>query len=201
MLGRWQGMGGSDGRRNRGPQHLPNLRTAPFTPHQKAALDARARAIISASPYIHPNLTLVNQPADADPFRWTSIPAQPYPQPGQSAVTVLSYTVPRSKIAVILKLSIIHVGGNPPDFSGNVIWRVKKNGGGLRGLNQLTAQVGTFAAPLSVRFIAVENDTLTITAEVPLGQPAMPVGVTTAASFDGFTYALSEATSPPLGNY
>jgi hypothetical protein len=173
----------------------------PFTQLQKHILHMKAGLVQNASPWIHPNLTLFDQPADADPFRWTSNPAMPYPINGQTAVTVLSYTVPRSKIAVVRKLSIIHVGGNPPDFTGQVIWRVLKNGGGLRGMNQLTAQVGTFASPLSVRFLATEYDTITVTAEVPAGFPNMPVGTSTVASLDGFTYPLSEATSPLPGSF
>jgi len=192
----YRGLGASDGRRNRPAALLPTLNTLPFTAHQKAALDARAKSVANAPPWIHPQLSLWNPPADADTFRRTSLPAQVYPAPGASAVIVLSFTVPRSKLAVIQHLSIVHVGGNPPDFIGNVIWRVLKNGGAFPGLNQLTAQVGTFAAPLPVTLLGIEGDRITVTAEVPTGQPAMPAGTTTAASFDGFMYPLSEALSP-----
>jgi hypothetical protein len=194
-------LGAPDGRRNRPAQPLPNLGKMPWTQHQKAALHARAQTVLSASPYIHPALSLWNQPADADAFRATSLPAAIYPKHGQSAVIVLSYTVPRSKLMVIQRLSIVHNGGNPPDFTGQVIWRVLRNRGGLRGLNQLTAQVGTFANPLPVTIVGVENDTFVVTAEVPAAFPDMPAGQTTAASFDGFTYPLSEATLPEQGNF
>lgn len=194
-------LGQSNGRRPSRPLLLNALHQMPFTQVQKHILHVKAQMVQGAAPWIHPNLTLFDQPADADPFRWTSNPAVPYPLNGQGATIVLSYTVPRSKIAVVRKLAIIHVGGNPPDFTGQVIWRVLKNGGGLRGMNQLTAQVGTFAAPLSVRFLATEYDTITVTAEVPSGFANMPAGTTTVASLDGFTYPLSEATSPLPGNY
>lgn len=192
----YRGMGASDGRRNRPTQVLPTLNSQPFTSNQKQALDARARAVVNAPPWIHPALSLFNPPADADTFRKSSLPAQVYPAPGASAVTVLSFTVPRSKLAVIQHLSVVHVGGNPPDFTGQVIWRVLKNGGAYKGLNNLTAQVGTFAAPLPVTLLAIEGDTIVVTAEVPAAFPPMGAGQTTAASFDGFMYPLSEALSP-----
>ena len=196
-----RGLGAPDGRRNRPMQPLPNLGKAPWTSLQKAAMDGRARTLLAASPWIHPNLSLFNPPADADTFYVSSVPAAAYPQPGQSAVVVLSYTVPRSKLAVIQRLAVIHVGGNPPDFTGQVIWRVLKNGGGLRGLAGVTAQVGTQSNPLPVTLIGVENDTFTVTAEVPAAWGPMPAGATTAALLVGFTYPLSEATNPQPGSY
>jgi hypothetical protein len=196
-----RGLGAPDGRRTRQPQPLPNLGRMPWTSLQKAVMDARARTLLAASPFIHPNLSLFNPPADADTFYISSAPAAAYPQPGQSAVTVLTYVVPRSKLAVIQRLAVIHVGGNAPDFTGQVIWRVKKNGGGLRGLAGITAQVGTQSNPLPVTLIGVENDTFTVTAEVPVTWAAMPAGATTAALFVGFTYPLSEATNPQPGSY
>lgn len=194
-------LGFSDGRRARAAQLLPQLGNMPFTQAQKATLDAKGFLVSTAAPWVHPDLSFYNPPADADTFRWTSIPAAAYPAPGASAVQVLSYTVPRSKFVVINKLSIVHIGGNPPDFTGQVIWRVLRNGGGLRGLATLTAQVGTFANPLAVMLTGIENDTFMVTVEVPIAFAAMPGGATTAASFDGFTYPLSEATYPAPGSY
>ncbi len=194
-------LGYSDGRRARSAQLLPQLGSMPFTRAQKQLLDSKAEVIHEAAPWVHPDLSFFNPPADADTFRWTSVPAAAYPAPGASAVTVLSYTVPKSKFVVINKLSIIHIGGNPPDFTGQVIWRVLKNGGGLRGLATLTAQVGTFANPLAVMLSGIENDTFVVTAEIPIAWAAMPGGSTSAASFDGFTYPLSEATYPRHGSY
>lgn len=192
----YRGMGASDGRRSRPRQALPMLGSLPFTSQQKAALDARARAVVNAPPWIHPNLTLWEAPGDADTFSRSSLPAQTYPAPGASSVVVLQYVVPKSKLAVIQLLSIVNIGGNPPDFTGQVIWRVLKNGGAFEGLNNLTAQFGTFAAPKAVRLKAIEGDTIQVTAEVPAAWGPMPAGNTTAASIDGFTYPLSEALSP-----
>jgi hypothetical protein len=194
-------LGASDGRRNRPTLLLPNLGRMPFTQHQKAALDARARSVATAPPFIHPELSLWNPPGDADTFTRTSLPAPVYPAPGASAIIVLAFTVPSSKMAVIQHLSIVHNGGNPPDFTGQVIWRVLKNGGAFPGLNNLTAQFGTFAAPKQVSLIAVAGDRIVVTVEVPAAFAAMPGGATTAASFDGFTYPQSEALSPQSGRY
>src|SRR5271154_834140 len=122
MIGssRYRSIGASSGRSARPSQALPNLGGMKITQNQKAALDARARSIVQAPPFIHPELSLFNPPADADTFRATSLPAPTYPAPGASAVIVLSFTVPASKMAVIQHLSVVHNGGNPPDFTGQV---------------------------------------------------------------------------------
>jgi hypothetical protein len=175
----------------------------PFTQVQKAVLDARARAVASAPPFIHPDLSFFSPPADSDSFTVTPTPFVAYPAVGASAVIVISFTVPRSKLAIVRKLSVVHFGGMTPDGTGRVIWRVVKNGGGLRGLNALTSQYGTYAAPKDATILAIENDTLSVTVECPpflpdgvTPNPGEPAGSTTAASFDGFMYSLSEATQP-----
>src|ERR1700677_2044870 len=137
--------GAPDGRRSQQQQVMPQLGQMPFTKAQKQALDAKGYMIQTAPPYVNPNLSLFNPPTDAYTFRATSIPTAAYPAPGASAVTVLAFVVPVAQFMVINKLSIVHIGGNDPSFTGQVIWRVLKNGGGLRGLATLTAQVGTFA--------------------------------------------------------
>jgi len=195
--------GAPDGRRSQMPQVMPQLGKMPFTRAQKQALDGKGFMIQNAPPYVNPNLSLFNPPTDAYTFRATSVPASLYPAAGASALTVLAYVVPKAQFMVINKLSIVHIGGNPPDFTGAVIWRVLKNGGGLRGLATLTAQVGTFANPLPITPITgIENDSFVVTVEIPAGAvPLPPGGTKTAASFDGFTYPLSEATYPRQGNY
>lgn len=208
MLGR---IGFADGRRAVRQQSLPNLGQMPFSTVQKNALNSKASALDTASPWIHPALSSnANAPADSDPFTVTPNPsgnlAQPFVQllaPGAGPVTIISYSVPRSKIAFIRYLSIAWFGGNDPSGSGQVIWRVLKNGGGLRGLNQLTATFGTFAAPkvLTAPIIAVENDTVSVTAEVPSGFAPVSGGSGTAATFDGFTLSISQATLPQPGSY
>lgn len=200
------GLGASDGRRNYSARLLPNLGSQPFTSTQKSVLDAKAFNVQNQSSFVHPNLNFFNPPADSDPIRVTPNPFPNYPAIGAGPITVLSYTTPQGKIAIIRKLSIAHFGGNPPDGTGRVIWRVLRDGGGLRGLGTLTAQVGTFASPLEVSILCYENSTLTVTVEVPAflpdgvtPNPGPPGGTTTTASFDGFTYPLSEATYPTGG--
>lgn len=211
------GLGRSDGRKTYSTPILPDLNRMPFTPVQKAILDAKGFAVKTAPPFIHPALSLFNPPADADYFRITPSQFIAYPAVGASPIPVISFTVPRGRAAFVTKLAIVHVGGNPPDGSGIVIWRVVKNGGGLRGLGNLTAQCGTFAAPLTnLTIVCVENDTLQVTVECPptipngwppLGiipggaNPGPPAGSSTAASFDGFMYSLNEATVPRQGSF
>jgi hypothetical protein len=203
-----RGMGNSDGRRTPPAQLLPNLGQMPLSHLQKAMLDARARAIASAPPFIHPDLTLFGSPGDSDSFTVTPSPFPNYPAVGFGPIAVIMFSVPRSKLAIIRKLSVVNFGGNPPDGTGIVIWRVLKNGGGLKGLNSLTSQYGTYAAPKDVTILGIENDTLMVTVECPAllpdgvtANPGMPGGSSTAASFDGFMYPLSEATQPQQGSY
>lgn len=205
-LGR-SSLGRSDGRRTYQDKLLPNLGKLPFTQAQKATLDAKAFAVQNAAPFLHPNLNFFNPPADSDYFTVTPNPFSSYPAVGASAIPIIILTVPRSKIAVIRKMSIVHFGGNPPDGTGQVIWRVTRNGGGLRGLGTLTAQYGTFAAPKDASIFCYENDTIMVTVECPptlpggAVNPGPPAGSTTGASFDGFFYPLSEATYPAQGSY
>jgi hypothetical protein len=207
-MGLGRGLGRSDGRRSYQAKLLPTLGQMPFSQAQKATLDAKAFAVHNASPFIHPNLNFFNPPADADSFTVTPSPFVLYPVVGATAIPVIVFTVPRSKIAVIRKLAIVHVGGNPPDGTGVVIWRVIRNGGGLRGLSTLTSQYGTYAAPKDVSIICYENDTIQVTVQCPAFlpdgvtvNPGVPLGQTTAASFDGFMYPLSEAIFPVQGSY
>ncbi len=203
-LGR-MGLGRGDGRRSYQEKLLPNLGKMPFTQAQKAILDAKSFGVQNAPPFLHPNLNFFNPPADANYFRFSSNPFPSYPAVGAGAIVVLSFSVPQSKIAVVREMAIVHFGGNAPDGTGIVIWRVLHNGAGLRGLGLLTAQYGTFANPIEAFIFATENDTLTITAECPAKlpsgavNPGPPGGSTTAGQFKGFFYGLSEATYPVGG--
>lgn len=210
-------LGASDGRRNRPQQLLPSLGKMPFNQQQKSILNSKAGLVQSAAPWIHPALSSnANAPSDGRSFSVTPLPSGnlaqpwvPYPAPGAGPVIVISYTVPPSQVALIRFLSIVHYGGNDPSGTGQVIWRVLQNGGGLQGLNALTATFGTFAAPkiLTAPIVGMENDTIIVTAEVPaffpngVAVPALGGGAGTGASFDGFTYSLSAATSPTPGSY
>src|SRR5271157_2062597 len=101
--------GQSDGRRLRPAQLLNTLGKMPFTPQQKSILNSKAALIQSAAPWIHPALSSnANAPADADSFTVTTLPSGTVAYPfvaylpaGQGPVTVISYTVQRSKICFI----------------------------------------------------------------------------------------------------
>lgn len=190
---------------SRGPRRplLPSLVDLPFTSYQKQALNARAQVIEATPGYINPGLSFYNPPADNTPFTVTPVNGAPlYPGLGLGPIPVISYVVPVGLFGVIRALAIVHIGGNAPDFTGQVIWRVLRNGAGIRGLNALNAQYGTFAQPKPVVIVGVENDIFTVTVEVPAFLPdgvtpnvPMPAGSTTAASFDGWTYPINEAIS------
>src|SRR5271154_7209556 len=131
------GLGRNDGRRSYQAKLISNLGSLPFSQTQKAVLDAKAFAVQNAPPFLHPNLNFFNPPADANYFTVTPNPFPNYPPVGGGPLVVISFSVPPAKIAVIRKMAIVHVGGQAPDGTGRVVWRVIQNGAGLRGLGTL----------------------------------------------------------------
>lgn len=178
----------------------PDLAAQPWTDTQKISAGARVKVALGGPSFLNRDISLFNAPADSRPFIVTppsgsaATPFVGYPAPGAGAVTVIQYIVPKGLMAVINKLAVVHFGGNPPDGTGNVIWRVLINEAGIEGLGNLNSQVGTYAMPNDFVFMAIENDIVKVTVEVPLAQPAMPAGTSTAARFHGWTYPLVEAT-------
>lgn len=160
---------------------------------QNEILLRKLRALNAAPPKIDANIRPDVVPSDSTPFRFTSVPAVAYPAPGAAAVTVLSLTVDPGLNAVLNYLAIMHIGGGFVDFSGNVVWRVFVNGGAVKGLHNITSQVGTLSQPNPFFIPLVENDVLSVTAEVPAAQPAMPAGAVTAALFAGWFYPIQKA--------
>jgi hypothetical protein len=203
--------GDYSGRRARRMHALPLLGKLPFSNSQKTILDAKANLIQNSGPWINPKLSSnSNAPSTGDSVTVTPAAsgtlAQPFialPAPGAGAVTVISYTVQRAKLAMIRYLAIAFYGGNDPSGSGQVIWRVLKNGGGIRGLHKLITTIGTMAAPqlLPAPIIGIENDTIVVTAEVPAGFQAVSAAAGTAAMFVGFETSISESTTPAKGTY
>jgi hypothetical protein len=203
-------LGASDGRRPQRQRLLANLGSLPFTQQQKSILNTKANLVQTQPSWINPSISSdSNAPSQANSFVVTTIPsgtvAYPfvaYGQPGAGPVTVISFSVPRSKVAFIRYLSVSHYGGNDPSGTGQVIWRVLQNGGGITGLNALAVTVGTQAAPqlLPAPIIGMENDTIIVTAEVTAGFAPMGDGQGTAAAFWGFTLPQSEATLPTPGS-
>jgi len=173
----------------------PNIAGQPWTDAQKLSMSSRVKTALSGPSFMNRAISLFNPPADSLPFIITPNPFPAYPAPGAGPIDVIEYVVPAGQLAVITKLAIVHVGGNPPDGTGNVIWRVLINGGGIDGLNDLTSQVATYAQPNDFVFRLHERDIVQVTAEVPAAQPPMPVGTRTAARFHGWTYPLIQATN------
>ena len=173
---------------------MPGISKQPWTDSQKQSAAVRMQNAFNMPPFLNREISLFYPPADSAPFIITPNPFPAYPAPGAGPIIVISYNVPPGLMAVVYALAVVHVGGNPPDGTGNVVWRVLKNNSGVNGLNNLTSQVGTYAAPNLFTIVLIENDTLIVTAEVPALQNPMPVGATTAARFHGWTYPLVEAT-------
>lgn len=135
-------------------------------------------------------------PLDSRPVIITPNPFVAYPAPGAAAADVISYLVPAGMFFVVSLLAIIHEGGGFVDGTGNIIWRVKINGAGVKGLSNLSSQVGSWAQPVPMHFSAKENDLIEITVEVPAAavQPP-PAGTTTAARIHGYLYPIAKTQS------
>jgi hypothetical protein len=134
----------------------------------------------------------VGAPANALPFiRTTAAPFPNYANGPGNAVTILNFQVPKGQIAVVRFLAIVHWGGGVVDGQNVVIWRVLVNGAGVDGLENLGAQVGSWAQPNEVQFVLQENDVLTITAE---SVGAAPAGQT-SARIHGFSYPVNTGTA------
>lgn len=172
---------------------LPDFNDRTWSDYQKVFAQQQATTVDNAPPYLHPDLTFFLPPADSKPFIVTPTLFVAYPAVGATA-TIITYIPPSGQIAVINKLAIVHVGGNPPDGTGNIVWSVQVNGAGIQGLSQLTSQVGTYANPNDVEILIIEGDTLTITVTTVANQP----NATTAARISGWNYPISEALLPQL---
>lgn len=133
--------------------------------------------------------SLLNFPdAESDWFDFYPPAFPAYPAPGAGAITVLSFTVPTGADGVIKKLAIVHIGGGLVDGTGQVIWRVLQNGAAVRGYQDATSQVGSYAQPLDTFIPVYEGDVIEVTAEVPPGQLALPAGDSTAARAMGYFF-------------
>jgi len=158
---------------------------------QQHIADAKMNSLTGARSYI--NLTRLDvPPPDARPIVVVSQPYPFYPAPGAAAQLLLNYVVPVGFNSVFNFMAIFHVGGGYVNGSGNVIWRVLVNGAGWKGMNNLQSQFGSDSAPINTYIHLVENDNLQITAEIPLGQAAMPPGASTGARAHGFEYAIGK---------
>lgn len=175
----------------------PDVSGQRWTDQQKLSVSTRVKTALQGKTFLNRDLSLFNPPGDSRPFITTPNPFVAYPLPGAGPIDVITKTIETGLMAVINRLAVVHVGGNPPDGTGNVIWRVLVNGAGIDGLGELTSEVGTYAQPNDFVFMVIENDIVKVTVEVPAAQPAMPAGTTTAARFHGWTYPLAQATKRP----
>src|SRR5579864_283981 len=102
-----------------------DVRKQGWNPTQRLIVSAKLRNSAAMRPFLHPDITLFNPWADSRPFKFTtpygcsfSGQAANYPAAGAGPEVILQYSVPPGMIAVIKKLAIVHIGGNPPDFTG-----------------------------------------------------------------------------------
>lgn len=132
---------------------------------------------------------LLNLPnAESDWFDLYPAEFPVYPLPGTGPIDVLAFTVPQGADGVIQKLAIVNLGGGLVDGTGQVVWRVLVNGAAVRGYQQATSQVGSYAQPMDTFIPIYEADLVEVTVEVPAGQQPLPVGSTTAARCMGYFF-------------
>jgi hypothetical protein len=152
------------------------------------ALVLQQKATSLAGAVSSPPTATEQPPVNARPLVLTSTQQFNYPAPGAAALTIFSYKVPPGQMTRVFEHSLVHIGGNPPDMIGNVIWRFLVNGAPLKGLGAQIAQIGNFQTPDRVVLWFTENDLYTVTVELI---PAAPnqVGLT-AYRINGWTQPL-----------
>lgn len=143
--------------------------------------------------FTHPRPNFWEPPHYAVPIETSSQPFVAYPAPGAAAATVLSYTVPNGYRGAIRWMAIVAVGGGFIDGTGNVIWRIQRNSVWVQGYENLTAQIGSWAMPNDAPLEVQENETYTVTVEVPAAS-AVQSG-TTGARFRGWLVPLNAAVA------
>jgi hypothetical protein len=133
-------------------------------------------------------------------FIKVTAPYVAYPAPGAAAVSLLAYTVPSGMNAMLTFMAIFNLGPAFVNGSGNVIWRVLINQAGVKGFENMQSQFGTDGLPLPVAIPLIENDTIQITVEVPLGQPALAFPAnSTGVRFHGSAARASIAALSGIG--
>jgi hypothetical protein len=143
-----------------------------------------------SSAFVHARPNYWEPPRNAAPIEKSSQPFVAYPAPGAPAITVLSYTVPNGYRGAIRWIAIVAVGGGFIDGTGNVVWRIQRNAQWVQGYEMLTAQIGSWAEPNPAPLEVQENETYTVTVEVPTGMP--PQSGTTGARFRGWLQPLNQ---------
>jgi hypothetical protein len=180
-------------------QRAADYNAAPWSQAQKVIASLKTRSIANTPSYLNEKLTLWFPPADSTPFTTTTPDGTgtsggflAYPAPGTGQIVILAKAIDQGKLCVIRKMSIFNQGANPPDGSGNVVWRVLINGAAVKGMNAMLSQFGAGLNPQDCQIIATDGDVIQVTVEVPAGKIAPPG--TTAARWDGYTCPLTEAT-------
>jgi hypothetical protein len=179
-------------------QAAADFNSASWTQAQKIVASLKAKSVANTPSYLNEKLTLWFPPADSSPFTTTSPDGSafsgtfpPYPVAGAGPQVILAKTVDTGKLCVIRKMSIFNQGANPPDGSGNVVWRVLVNGAAVKGMNAMLSQYGAGLSPQDCQIIASDGDVIQVTVEVPAGKISPPG--TTGARWDGYTCPLTEA--------
>lgn len=112
-----------------------------------------------------------------------------YPAAINTETTIITYSVPAGYVGRLRWLWLTHIGGNPPDGTGQVTWRLRQNGACVNGFSNLQFQVGSntggvFGPGLDISSVELnQGDVLTATVEVSTLQVG---GVKTAAQFHGW---------------
>jgi hypothetical protein len=138
---------------------------------------------LGAAPALAPNLSadrasaaaryaaLLQPSADATPLQLNSANGLAYPAP-QASTFLLTYVVPSGSTLIVNGLALVNIGGAIIDYQGAVVFHALRNGAGVRGFENLYAQIGTLAQPQPAVMIFEENEILQLSVSVPQGQNA-----------------------------
>ena len=120
-----------------------------------------------------PQYPWVYPPADAEPFdpqTWITMPAV---VPG-TEVQVLALTVPLGKNGVIQKFGNVVIGAGWVEGTGDLIWRILRDGAAVRNYQNILASLGNVSNPVDCGIRIFENEVIQVVIEnvalVPGGQ-------------------------------
>ena len=155
---------------------------------QTEAINRKVDALESYVPSGYDKFDTTQIPAEAEPLNLTNSPFVAIPAPGASAV-MFQFVVPTGQRYINQFMAIIIEGGGFIDGTGDVTWAVTRNGAGLRGLQNLTAQLGSFTQPAQIYLgELVENDILQVVATTKAG--ILPLNVSCGVLIRGYLASL-----------
>lgn len=167
----------------------------------QVARELRERALLHAQ-YFSPRGGMLPPPASSDRPPWVEPPAgaEPFeavaviatPAVGSSGV-VLSFRVPYGFDGVIRRLSHNYTGGGFVQGSGDLIWRLTRDGAAVRNFESLAVEFGSIQDPRKIDPIRIFSGQLISYVVEHAPTSGLPVaGTRIVCSLGGYFYPTGE---------